>query len=51
MEFRILNLLHSLFSSFLGPNIHLEILFSNALSLRSSLNFFFFFFFFVLIND
>ena len=30
--------LHSPFTSFLGPNIHLSILFSNTLSLDSSLN-------------
>ena len=32
------SLLHSPFSSLLGPNIHLRILFSNTLSLHSSLN-------------
>ena len=32
------SLLHSPFSSLLGPNIHLRILFSNTLSLLSSLN-------------
>ena len=32
------SLLHSPFSSFLGPNIHLRILFSNTLSLDYSLN-------------
>jgi hypothetical protein len=32
------SLLHSSFSSLLGPKIHLRILFSNTLSLHSSLN-------------
>ena len=32
------SILHSPFASFLGPNIRLRILFSNNLSLRSSLN-------------
>ena len=32
------SLLHSPFSSLLGPNIHLRIMFSNTLSLDSSLN-------------
>ena len=38
MKFLIVNLLHSPFSSLLDPNIRLRILFSNTLSLDSSLN-------------
>ena len=34
----VLSLLHSLYSSLLGPDIGPRILFSNTLSLRSSLN-------------
>ena len=37
-SFSLWSLLHSPFSSLLGPNIRLRILFSNTLSLRSSLN-------------
>ena len=38
MKFLIASIVHTSFSSLLGPNIRLRILFSNALSLDSSLN-------------